>query len=277
MIISYSELVKWDTCPRQYYYSFVKGLQPLEMPEPMMLGINGHKLLQNFYTFMGEGYPKEEAQRLTTKSSEKLLQNNKYDLPLLKAWTLVDNYIRATEFKSEAIIVENRYLFPLSQLSDHPLVQDVQIGFTPDVVFQRQGGFCDVEDAKFVGRAWAESKLKHFVQAKIYQILLKRMGYNVSRSTVRFFNTQTAQIKSHNAELKFGEEATIIQDLISAVVEVVHYKNDAFRLANTRRTTNNNMCQGCAFDFPCTLEGQGKDASRTFDSLFRKKDYDYNV
>jgi hypothetical protein len=243
----------------------------------MLLGIRGHKLLQNFYTFMGEGHSKDEARKLTTESSAQLLKQNKLDIPLLKAWTLVDNYIQATEFKSEAVIVENRYLFPLSQLSDHPLVQDVQIGFTPDVVFQRQGGFCDVEDAKFVGRAWAESKLKHFVQAKLYQILLSRMGYNVSRSTVRFFNTQTAQIKSHNAELKFGEEATIIQDLISAVVEVVHYKNDVFRLENTRRTMNNNMCQGCAFDFPCTLEGQGKDASKTFASMYKKNSYDYSI
>lgn len=276
MIISYSEVFKWDTCQRQYFYRFVKQLRPLEESEPMTTGTKGHKLLQNFYTFLGEGVSLEKAHQLTTQSAMALLNKDKFDKPLLVAWTLVDNYIREIKSVPDAVIVEQRFLFPVAEFTDLELLKDVQIGFTPDVVFRRTGDFYDVEDAKFVGRAWSESKVNHFLQAKLYQIMLRKMGYNVSRSMIRFFNTQTGKVKAVPAELRSGEEKTIINDFVSAVKEVVTYRNQSLEEKElSRRTMNYTACQFCAFDYPCMLEARGQSAEQVFATQFVKSDYDY--
>lgn len=278
MIISYSEVFKWDTCKKQYAYRFLDGLKPLEETEAMTTGTKGHKLLQNYYTYLSEGKSKEKAHRLTTESAMKLLSGAFYDRPLLTAWTCVDNYIRNTEMTAEAVLIENRFLFPASKLSDNPLLADVEIGFTPDVVFKRQGGFYDVEDAKFVGRAWSESKLNHFLQAKLYQIMLREMGYNVSRSVVRFFNTQTGKDSAVTAVLKPGEDKSIITDFTAAIVEIVKARQVPLDLREYtfRRTMNYTACGFCAFERPCAMEARGLDVSQTLKTGYVKSDYDYS-
>jgi len=282
-IISYSELFKWDTCHRQYYYGFVLGLQPVEQSQAITTGVKGHQLLQSFYTLMQEGKAKEEAHKLTLVSAQKLLKSEGFaDFSLLKSWTLVDNYIRDNDFTSEAVLVENRFLIPVAKIAPASFIDayglhDVQIGFTPDVVFKRPGGIYDVEDSKFVARAWSKSKLNRFQQAKLYQVLLRRMGYNVSRSAVRFFNVQTGIINVQNYPLTEAEEKTIIHDFTNGIKDVIQYRNQTPNtLSMARRTMNYTACQFCPFEFPCTLEAEGKDASKTFNNEYVKSDYNYS-
>jgi CRISPR/Cas system-associated exonuclease Cas4 (RecB family) len=278
MIISYSELTRWDTCRMQYHYGHMEKLVPLEVSEPIATGNAGHALLQKFYSLLGDNFNIKDAVKQVNDTANTLLLSNKFGAtgtPLLTAWVMVQNYIQSTEFKAEAVIVENRFLFPLSDLTDIPEASEIQIGFTPDVVFKRTGGFCDVEDSKFVGRAWSESKIKRFQQAKLYQIFLQRMGYNISRSQIRFFNTKTTKISVVPFELKAAEEKTLTREFVDACLEVAEYRNNPNRL--TRRTMNNNTCQGCFYEHICTLEAQGIDATWAKRSMFMKSDYDYSV
>jgi hypothetical protein len=280
MIISFSEVYKWDSCQRQYYYNFTLGLQPLEVSDPINTGVKGHRLLQSFYEAYRTGITKEEARQRTSESATALIGKASIaDVKaLLKSWSLVDNYIRDTDFKSEAVLVENRFLFPASKLTDDPELADVQIGFTPDVVFERKSGFVDVEDAKFVGKAWSKSKLNRFPQAKLYQIFLKRMGYNVSRTTVRFFNTTTNQITAQHYFLGVDEEQSLIHDFIAGIKEVYRFRiqtDEQKELA--RRTMNYTTCQFCRYEEPCTLQAEGQDATRVFKYQYVKSDYDYST
>ncbi len=282
-IVSYSELLKWDTCPRQYYYNFELGLRTREESEALTIGAKGHKLLQFFYTALQEGFTKDRALKKTQERAEKLINTESITeiSGLLKAWGLVSNYIRETEFTSDVILVENRFVIPLVLVAPIALIDeyglhDVEIGFTPDVVFQRKGGFCDVEDAKFVGRAWSSAKLNRFPQAKIYQILLKKMKYNVTNSAIRFFNTQTSLISVRNYTLTPAAEVILIRDLTKTIAEVMEYRKlPATEKTETRRTMNYPTCQGCSFEFACTLEAEGKDATPTFKAQFVKSTYDY--
>lgn len=284
MIISFSEVFKWDTCNRQYYYNFILGVQPQEGSVAMDIGTKGHKLLQSFYTLMSEGKTQEEAQVITRQNANNLLRNESMEemSALLTSATLVDNYIRSTDFKSKAILVENRFLIPVEMVAPEFLVEEyglqgVQIGFTPDVVFERAGGFCDVEDSKFVGRAWSQKKMNRCPQAKLYQTFLMKMGYKISRSTLRFFNTTTGKVTSKNYELFPAEEKILISDFIRTVGEVVKYREQSSELHPfTRRTMNYTTCQFCYYETPCTLEAEGKDASKTLKYQFRKNDYDYS-
>src|SRR5690349_2796118 len=144
MIISYSELSKWDTCQRQYWYRFGLGLMPNEESDAISTGVKGHKLLQTFYTALQNGLTKEQALEMVNKHAKELLsQDFVSDGSLALAWTLVANYIMENEFKNQLVIVENRFLIPLNKLdplfADEHDLNHVLIGFTPDVVFERTG------------------------------------------------------------------------------------------------------------------------------------------
>lgn len=278
MIISYSELSKFDTCPRQYYYNFILGYQPVEVSEPIDTGNKGHKLLQYFYSALRDGKTKEEAIAIVNKKAQEVIFASGFpDKRMTNAWVLVLNYIQDNDFTDEAVLVENRFLFPFTLLDDDPEFAHVQIGFTPDVVFKRTGDFYDVEDFKFVGRAWSEKKLNHFQQTDLYQIFLEFMGYKVSQSRIRFFNTTTAKITFNTTKnLTEAKREILIRDFVAGVKELVRYKQQSEEtLSLSRRTTNFSTCQYCFFDFPCALEAEGKNASKTFETYFVKRDYDY--
>lgn len=273
IIVSYSEVFKYQTCQRQYYYRFIKGLQPIEESDAITTGVNGHKLLQDFYELMRQGASKNDALTAVADSALKLINRDRFaDFNLLKAWTLVDKYIRETEFTGEAVLIENRFLLPVARLTDDPELSHVQIGFTPDLVLERSGRFLDVEDSKFVQRAWSKKKLERYQQTKLYQIFLSEMGYTISRTLIRFFNTQTTDITTYPYVLKAEERTSLTEDFLAGVRDVVRYKESP---TTAHRTMCYTACQYCAFVFPCTLEAQGKDASKVLSSMYVKSRYDY--
>ena len=268
LIVSYSEIFKWQTCQRQYYYRYHLGYAPVIDSGPMGLGIKGHKLLEVFYEALKSGLTKEESLKKTLETAEKIMREASItDLSILKAWTLVDNYIRANDFTTEIELIENRFLVPVSNFSDDPVMSDVQIGFTPDVVFRRNGGFLDIEDYKFTGRAWSQSKMNRFSQIKLYQIFLESMGYDISRTILRFFNTTTGKITIKPYTATAIEKETLIRDFLAGVREVVMYRKGSLHYL-APRTVNYTACQFCKFEFPCTLEAEGKDASRTLEAEY---------
>lgn len=274
-IVSYSEIYKFQTCKRQYYYKHILGRTPLEMGDAPSTGTKGHKLLQHFYEFLSEGKNKEEALLLVTERATKdMLAEGFADSQLLKAWTLVDNYIRANEFTSEAVLIENRFLIPASILDNDPMLEDVQIGFTPDVVFKRKGDFYDVEDYKFIQRAWPNKKIDRLPQIKLYQIFLEHMGYDISRTILRFFNVTTGKLSHKAYTLNDAEREILTRDFMAGVKDVVQYKTgNTFDKAP--RTMNYGACQFCDYDFVCGLEAEGKDATKTLNSQYKDNTYDY--
>lgn len=277
-ITSFSELYKWDTCQRQFYYNFTLGLVPVTMSEAINTGIKGHKLLQSFYEGLMNGFSKEEALEATHTKAKKLMESDKNNFDLLFAWTLVEKFIKETTFTANAVLAENRFLFPASALTDDPELEGLQIGFTPDVVFKRNGDFYDVEDAKFVKRAWGVKKMDMFPQAKLYQVFLRRMGYNVSRSIVRFFNTTTGKIEAKPYPLTSVQEKILIEDFVEGIKILKNFKERPIELqAKARRTSNYTQCQYCAFSLPCSLEAEGKNAEKTLNHMYTKSDYDYSV
>lgn len=284
MIISYSELFKFQTCKRQYYYSFVLGLRPLEESGPISIGIAGHKLLEVLYELLREGVDKEKALITVTRKAKEFAKidgTGLVDFSMLKAWTLVENYIRETDFVNEVELVENRFLVPVSSIAPKEVVtayrlEDVQIGFTPDLVCKRKGNKLDIEDAKFVARAWSKSKLNRYPQLKLYQIFLKRMGYDISRTVLRFFNTTTGEVTTRPYVLTVAEEENLIYDFVKGVIDLVKFKRRLDSVVVLApRTMNYTACQFCAFEFPCSLEAEGKDASKTLANLYKKSDYNY--
>lgn len=278
IIVSYSEIFKWQTCQRQYYYRYVLDLTPLEGSAPMDTGNKGHKLLEYFYNYLAEGKSKEEALKLTTiKAADLMKDDGLPDFNLVKAWTLVTNYIRATDFTATSIFVENRFLIPASRFSDDPSLDNVQIGFTPDLVLQRSGNYIDIEDYKFIQRNWSKKKKNRFPQTKLYHVFLEEMNYEVSRTLLRFFNVNTGEMSIQPYTMNLFEKETLIEDFMEGVKEVVRYKTKPeHTLKFAPRTMNYTACQYCDYEFPCSLEAEGKDATKTFKAEYGSGTYDYS-
>lgn len=298
-IISYSEVFKWQLCPRQYWYKFILDRTPIKESDAIRTGIDGHKLLQKFYTLLQEGMNKEEARK---KVAEWAAKEITLDSSLLKAWVLVDNYIREADFTSKAVLVEKRFLFPAHKLLDvvneSDLIQaavmsgfksdqiwhflgDMMIGFTPDLVLERIGNFLDVEDYKFVQRSWSAAQLAHFSQLKLYKIFLDLMGYKVSRCVLRFFNVATGQSPLENFKdyiPKIEEETILARDFLLAAFEVYRFKKfvSPSTQAMIPKTMNYTACKFCSYSFPCALQAEGKDASKTLQIEYVGSNYDYS-
>jgi CRISPR/Cas system-associated exonuclease Cas4 (RecB family) len=278
IIVSFSEIYKWQTCRRQFYYRFVLKRKPIEESDAVQTGIKGHRLMQIFYECLRNGMTKEEALKITHEEAAKMLRHDSFDGSLLKAWTLVDNYIRDNEFTADSFLVEERFLVPASRLTDDPELANVQIGFTPDVGFKRKGGFIDIEDYKFVHRAWTQKKIDRFPQLKLYQLFLETTGLTVSRTVLRFFNVTTGKIKAIPYTMDAAEKAVLAHDFLSAVKELVQFKTSLpYEPKKLPRTMNYTNCQYCDFAYVCGLEARGKDASRSLENMYKKSDYDYSA
>lgn len=281
LVISFSEVLTFQTCKRKYWYRFGMNLAPIEEAVAMRTGANGHTLLQSFYEGLQNGLTKDESIEAVAEKAHKLTRDKFVDITIVKAWALVDNFIKANDFTAEAILVENRFLVPASRFITNPDPEvdwdKIQIGFTPDVVLRRKGNFLDVEDAKFVGRAWSQKKLNRFPQTKLYHIFLEEMNYKVSRTLIRFFNTTTGDVSAYPYELGKAERVNLISDFMEAVREVYLYRiQDPLAATYAPRTMVYNTCQYCEFEELCSTQAQGKDATLLIANQFVESDYDYN-
>lgn len=270
--------MKYQTCPRQFYYGFILRLAPIAERDAIDLGVKGHKLLQKFYELTRDGSSKEEALKVVQKFAGVDVNFN-----MLKAWTLVDNYIRDNDFTADAIHVEEQFKVPVSSLFAVPtgyvpnVDTDWKIGFTPDIVFERKGGKLDVEDFKFVQRMWPQGKINRFPQVRLYKVFLERLGYDVSRCILRLFNVTTADIKYQVYTPTRIEEEILTRDFLRAATEVYKFKKQAEEQKKSApRTMNYFACQYCSFENPCSLEAVGKDASKTLSSQYKVREYGYS-
>jgi hypothetical protein len=277
MIISFSEVLIHQTCARKFYYAISLGLAPIHENDAIDLGVKGHKLLQRFYELIRDGKTREKALVLVRE-----LAALDVDFNMLKAWTLVDNYVRDNDLNNMTLHVEEQFKVPASLLfSEDTVAPDVdlnwEVGFTPDIVFERKGGKIDVEDFKFVQRMWPQAKLNRFPQVKLYKIFLERLGYDVSRSILRLFNADTAKIKEQVYTPTRIEEEILLRDFLKGAQEVQEFKEQSVAMqAFAPRTMNYNSCQFCPFENPCTLEAQGKDVSKTLASQYKARTYGYS-
>lgn len=273
-VISYSEVNIFHTCSRRYYYQMGMGLAPISMSPAIETGVEGHLLLERFYKSLQAGK--------TQAASLKSMHNpgNKMTGEKLKAWMLANDYASHLDLKEGfPLLVEEKIIHkPLESLDNEYLgLDDLMIGFTPDLVWEYKNGRIEVEDYKFVQRAWPENKIAHYRQLPIYMAFLRERGIDVSRAILRFFNATTNKI-SYQVYNPSDEELRLLKsEFIRAALEVKAFKDRP--VAEQRelaiRTLNYNTCQYCPFAYPCKLEGQGKSASKTLATQYTGSDYGY--
>src|SRR3990170_3971974 len=267
-IVSFSEAMTFQSCKRQNYYKFGLGLSPVEESNAITTGVNGHKLLEIFYKAMAEGLTKEKAIAKMAHS----VHHDDLSPEMLKPYFLVKNYLTELDLTNiETIFVEKSFKVPLADRFD------LHVGFTPDLVLLWYGRKLLVEDYKFVGRAWTKNKLSRFSQLNLYNLFLTEAGYEINKAILRFFNITTNKIEYKLYDPSDDERRILRHDFLKVAIEIQEFKERPVAEQNIfgTRTFNYNTCQYCPFVFPCTLEAQGKDASKTLATQYKENQYGY--
>lgn len=273
-VVSYSEVSIFHTCSRRYYYQMGMGLAPNSISPAIETGIEGHALLERFYKSLQAG----KTQAAAVKSMHN--PDNKMTGEKLKAWMLANDYASKLNLKEGfPLLVEEKIIHKPNESLDNEYLglDDLMIGFTPDLVWEYKNGRIEVEDYKFVQRAWPENKIAHYRQLPIYMAFLRERGIDVSRAVLRFFNASTNKISYHIFNPSDEELRILKSEFIRAALQVKEFKDRPVKEQRELaiRTLNNNTCQYCPFAYPCKLEGQGKSASKTLATQYGASDYGY--
>jgi hypothetical protein len=268
-IVSFSELNTWQRCRKSYYYNYTLGFIPIEESPALRRGKMGHRMMQTYLESRLAGVSHEEAKRTITKD---LTREETEDPIIIKTWGLVCKHVDTLDFSN----VESVYI---EQVFKHPLVEafDLWVGFTPDYGWLFKGGFLTLEDFKFIEKMWSEKKKSRYVQLDLYAGWMREMGENVSQSILRFFNLTTGEITSKPYTPSSEKFKILRREFTLAAIELQEFKSKT--VAEQRelafRTFDNNTCAFCRYSYPCNLEANGKDASKTFLAEFTTNDYGY--
>jgi PD-(D/E)XK nuclease superfamily len=236
----------------------------LENSDAIDTGNFGHKLMEIFYRAIATGSTKEEA-----------LLRVRHTLPkhkepfMIRSWVLVENYVNDLDIKGTAVAIEESFVVETEY--------EFNIGFTPDLIWWYNDKRLDVEDYKFVQRAWSPRKKARYTQLDVYRCLLLKHGLDVRKGILRFFNVTTGQVDLKEYTANPFRLERMYYEFITAAQTVHAFKNlhPEEQEALAIRTLNYNTCQWCDFEYPCNLELDGKSAEKTLQTQFKDLDYGY--
>jgi hypothetical protein len=258
MIVSGSELATFNECEMQHHYKYVKGYNPNSESIAIMTGNFGHDNQEQFFKSIESGKTKEEALNAITP-----IANNEFGL---KAASL--SYRFCSDFNVDSgkpVIIEKKMIVPLTE--------DIDIGFTPDLLWEYNSGEMKLFDWKFTGRTWSEKAAQMHYQLPSYVGHLNRtFGYKITHINYVFFNTKSAEAKYKIQSFRVNdtEVDSIVDDQIKAADRLgATEPYDVFRI------NHKNICDYCVFQFPCSLERKGKDATETWKLMFNTKSTGY--
>jgi hypothetical protein len=266
MKVSFSEVYAWQTCQQQFFYKHSLKLQPISTSSALKTGIDGHTLLKTFYTAIQDGHSKKEALSKVTD-----LFNGKLTPETVIAFGLVENYIADLDLKGKAVIVDRPNYVEFPHLG-------ITVAFTPDLLWHYASKRLDLEDYKFVGRLWSKPQLARYVQLDLYNALLRILGYRIGSSKLRFFNTTTKKVSHKTYDPTQTRLDNIMKEFLAIALKIAEYKSLSLdeQKEQTVRTFNYTTCRWCKFTFPCDLELDGKDATKTLLNEYVSSDYGYD-
>lgn len=252
--VSYSSVSTYNNCIRQFYYKYVENKIPIYTDDATDTGGWGHKLLENYFAARINGASHEEARAGIVDILPEL------DLrtpPMWKAWVLVDYYLenQVVEFE-ETEIVEETFLVPIGN--------DITVSFLPDRVYRQINGKLVVEDYKFTGRMWSKVKIDRYSQLKLYTAWLRMCGYEVEKSLLRIFNTETDNrnklVRAISSFPTEKELERLLDEFKIYAEKIVEYMSlpDTEKEKKAIRTLNAQTCVSCKFSLPCKLQLEGK-------------------
>lgn len=173
--ISYSEITTLQTCPRQHYYRYHKGLSRIGPVSPSLSrGTWVHHMLQEFFTQLRDNH---DVQELNGWELDQLLEVRSRDSELIlpepgvrnESIGMFDSLLKSRDFvmPTEVLAVEQERQVDIG-LKDPETSEPILFTFITDLEWLDQDGSLWVSDHKTAGRAWSEDKWMFNTQVPLY-------------------------------------------------------------------------------------------------------------
>lgn len=279
--ISQSEVDSRLSCERKHWYAFGKphpkspdtnGLQATHHSESLTRGTVGHKVMEEYYTYIKEGMPRDGAfLRARDNHIARMGENPEY----AAIYTEVLNYfISYHKFyydeEYEPLVLE--HTFELK-------VQDnIVFPFTPDAVFKHKPtGKIYVVDHKFLYRFYQDRVFPILPQMLRYTHALRLLDYPVHGYIYNMISTDKRaqpqnRFKRHVVDFTEAHERKIKQvweEQHHIMLEIVEEKMSPIMWEfNAMRNMSSFSCANCPFLELCIAELEGQNGTDLLISSF---------
>lgn len=286
MKISHSDIRSMHKCEFNWYYSRYLNLTPAGgLPEVMEVGTFGHSLMEAAFEVIRDGGSYEEAAevsgQLLVHVTDSILKMKVYKNVLAFVAWFLEQGLRVVDIEDK---------------QSHPLFDDIEFGFTPDLTVEYTigpaRGRLAVMDYKFTGQYWTDREINNFQQVPKYVHYKNlRTGSNIRHGAVVMLNTR-ADAKATGSKLfivkwvpittakleNLGRENEIMLRRINDKIKFAEEHGDEALKATLVHTADEKQCKFCFFaDDLCPMEMQGKDVTRVMARNFKQNtDYGYN-
>jgi CRISPR/Cas system-associated exonuclease Cas4 (RecB family) len=230
--ISYSQIRTYQTCPRKYYYAYIKEIE-VPVNDKIYLGLIFHSVLEYYFKekiaggepglqilldYLKDGFQKGQEEKdvvWTTPAGETLKRGISFTRHFLKEI--------APEIKP--MMVEKELEVPLPDI-------DVKLKGILDLV---ETDFT-ISDFKTTTTKWSKSRIKaSYLQMQIYRYLFERSFGNVTKG-LKFriiYSKTSSNIKNQEISVQTSDlDSSKMLDIITYVVENIQkgsfYKNEDY-------------------------------------------------
>jgi hypothetical protein len=281
--ISNSEVGTWNTCQRQYYYSFDLSLEPKRHSAPLSRGILGHDAIAAYYLAIKAGKSPGDA-ALEARQILRMAMNDtiSFDMEVVMDVDRILNAYFPMTVKDlsdwEILEVESKHDLPMTDDFDMPLRLDllVRIRSTKEIV---------LIDHKYTYDFWTEDDLALNPQFPKYVGALRNSDYPIAYCILN--QIRTRHLKNPGADdlvrrsIQRPSNAKIRRALTEHIIasqQIAEFRSLApeTRAQVATRVLNKMVCRGCFVKSLCQAEFDGGDIQYLAQNDYKARTYGYN-
>lgn len=270
MKISNSQIASFQKCQKRFYFEHVLKLRPLEYPEAMTRGLDGHLMMEAFFTALIEGKSYDEC---TEAVNSVLLGMPPSSLSVYRHVLAFGAYFCSQPWKP--ILVEANHIADTAT---------GEFAFTPDLAVEWTEGIKRGQqfllDYKFTGQYWTDREVALSQQLPKYVIYLNKAGYKINNAGLVMLNTRAAAGATGTnlflikwLPLNKQKLATIKADNEEMIRQTSSAKQ-FWTPEKFRRTVDQYACKMCVFgEDLCPADLEGRETKRIIERNYVVNDY----
>jgi len=232
--ISYSQIRLYQTCPKKYYYIYVKKIS-VPVNEKVFLGIVFHSVIETYFKEKINGVElskevlsekfKETFTRL--QEEQEVTWENPSEVTFKRGNSFVKYFLHDIAPSVQPLMVEKELIAQLPEL-------DVSLKGVIDLV---ENDF-SITDFKTTTARWSKSKIKnHYLQVVIYRYLFEKtfgdvisnlkfkIIYSKNPPTVRH---QEIVVKPKDVDYNYSKMFDVIKYVVDNIRQEIFYKNESY-------------------------------------------------
>jgi PD-(D/E)XK nuclease superfamily len=288
--LSHSEATSLNECSRQHFYAYILNLRAIEVSDPLQYGINGHLMLEVFYTVIKNKGSFAEAALAAYEKLDKLVEDGEVDesISYILGLHMQKYFMRYKEVVlNEWEILEVEKTLTV-KLPNKPYDYGCKLDLIALFKAGEHKGKIGIVDHKFLHNFYTPNDLLMMVQLPRYKWAAEQNGYKIDLcmlAQIRYRKFKDYKIADLFRHEPFDDEDIPPARVENSVLEMFKSLDEAWgrrqlekqdALNEAKRTLSRLVCKYCDFRNPCNTGLNGKSERLYLISDFKQSDYGYN-